>query len=360
MINVAEGWVGSGRFANIEGKDLRPIPDPLLPDSVLVSTRGQAEAYYLKGWDGQSWILKKFLPGKRPDEQYIRAIGGLVPRRPGLESGYERTILTSASLSAAGYYTPEFAAWIENSILMPVVGGIGWADLADSIRDGTQTLTVEQRLSLCRNLSETVRRLESKGLSHRDLSSTNILLDLTGPQVNLIDWDSLYHKTLSMPSNTTWGTPGYIAPFVKTNGVEDPQVSWAPHSDRFSLGVLNAEFLGLDSGSSITGDGGAFEQSELYDRGGPKLDRLLEQVEIICPRARVLFERCLNASSFDRCPAPAQWIAAARGEADGSPFRIGAGQQFAFVKLDRSLFVALDKSAFIDLNSDAFSKRPIG
>jgi serine/threonine protein kinase len=352
MSDVAQNWATSGRFANVDGKDLIPRPNPALPGSVLRTVMGQAEAYYLTDSNGGSWILKRFLPGKRPDEQYILSIKDLIPARPGLECGYERSVLNPLSATAAGYHTPEFAAWIDTSVLMPMVSGLGWAEMADLLRDGTTTLTIEQRLWLCTDLSETVRRLESSGLSHRDLSSTNILVDLPGLKVNLIDWDSLYHKTLSMPTNTTWGTPGYIAPFVRVNGGDDPRVSWRPHSDRFSLAVLNVEFLSVDAGSPMTGDGGAFEQDELYARGGPKIDRLLDQVQLICPKASVLFQRCLRASNFDKCPSPAQWLAAVRS---GNGVRAGildTDARYPFVKFDESLLVRL--------NEDAFFKPPIG
>ena len=132
---------------------------------------------------------------------------------------------------------------IENTILMPLVRGSDWANVADKVRAGKINLTSEQRLLLCRNLSEKVSILERSNVSHRDLSSTNVFVDTNTWNVHLIDWDSIFHSSLTFPPNTTFGTNGYVAPFVRVNGSEDPHIRWRCGADRFSLAVLNVEFL---------------------------------------------------------------------------------------------------------------------
>lgn len=359
MIDVVQEWLQSGRPAFVNGLELVPRPVPGLPGVPLVASMGQAQAYYLREATNSLWILKKFLPGRSPDVNYIRAIQALIPNKPGLESGYERRVLAPTDVSGAGYHTTDFADWLENTILMRMVSGDSWANLADTIRDGSRSFTVDERVSLCRKLSEKIQYLEQCDLSHRDLSSTNVFVDWRTLEVHLIDWDSLYHSTLTMPQNTTFGTTGYIAPFVKVNGTEVPQVSWTVRSDRFGLAMLNAEFLSLDTGSPLTGDGGAFDQDEIYSRGGPGIAAICDKVRVSCPAAVPLIERSLSASKFDECPGPGEWSRAVTVRTSTRAVTpVGPGRQ-PLVRLNRDAFVKLDKSAFVKVDREAFARPPV-
>jgi serine/threonine protein kinase len=304
---VPEQWLASNRRIAIEGIELLPQENTLFKGNPLIVARGQAQAFYLHDKSGRVWILKKFLPGRNPDVRYIEAIQSLIPEYSGFESGNQRRVLTHASVAASSSASSDFLSWIENTILMPKVQGSDWARIADRVRDGTINLTLEQRLLLCKNLSEKIRLLEMHNLSHRDLSSTNIFIDTNTWDLHLIDWDSLYHPTLTCPPNTTFGTNGYVAPFVKMNGVEDPQLSWTHGADRFSLAVLNVEFLSVDRDSPLTGDGGLLDQEEIYNLGGSGLNKLYAGLQQDFPAAYVLFERALHATSFGHCPGPEEW-----------------------------------------------------
>ena len=305
--DVAQAWLLSGKHVSIEGIGLLPKENTYLPKGTpLAVARGQAQAFHLCDTLNRVWILKKFLPGRNPDAQYIGAIQALVPRHTGFESGYLRKVLTSTSVNGAGLPSG-FPQWIENTILMPLVRGSDWAHIADMVRDGKLNLTPEQRLTMCRSLSEKIRILEINDLSHRDLSSTNIFIDTKTWDVHLIDWDSLYHPTLTRPPNTTFGTGGYVAPFVKVGGVEDPRISWARNSDRFSMGVLCVEFLCVGLNSSVTGDGGLLDQDEIYNGSGSGISRILTTLGRSFPNALALFERSLRAGSFGECPGPDEW-----------------------------------------------------
>jgi serine/threonine protein kinase len=354
MKDVVEEWLRSGQPAFIEGLELMPRAIQGLASAPLVAAMGQAQAYYLREANNDLWILKKFLSGRSPDVSYIRAIQALIPNKPGLESGFERKVLSPASVSSQGYYAQDFANWLENAILMPMVRGCSWATLADTVRDGSQTVTKDERLSLCRELSEKVRYLEQVHLSHRDLSSTNVFVNLQQLEVHLIDWDSLYHSALTMPQNTTFGTTGYIAPFVKLNGVDMPQVSWVACSDRFSLAILNAEFLSLDIGSPLTGDGGAFDQNEIYKRGGQKTTVILDKIKVDYPKAFQLIERSLNATKFDECPSPDEWIRAVSNKASAKAMMPVPGVRQDFISVNRDAFVRLNTSAFVKADQTAF------
>jgi serine/threonine protein kinase len=271
--------------------------------------RGQATAYVLADRQNRGWILKKFLPGRDPEVAYIRAIRGLVPNETGFESGSQRRILTSHAVGR-GFGTPEFTEWVEKTILMPRVGGMDWVDLGDRLRDGTTTLSEDARAAICRSLVSLVRALERVGISHRDLSITNVFIVPATWTVHLIDWDALYHSSLALPSNTTVGTPGYTAPFVMTAAGEDARKSWCPHADRFAMALLCAEFLMLDRGSGLTHDGGLFEQSDLYARRGQTIRQMLLALTARYPAVGRLLDRALHAETFADCPSPDEWLAA--------------------------------------------------
>jgi len=312
LSDVAQSWLLSNQHASIEGIDLRPTENSLLKGNPLVIARGQAQAYFLYDSSKRVWILKKFLPGRKPDAQYLNAIQALIPHEPGFESGYQRRVIYALGASHGSYNTADFAAWIEGTILMPFVVGSDWAYIADQIRAGNIELDFEQRLSLCRSLSTKIQTLEQNGLAHRDLSSTNIFIDTKAWEIHLIDWDSLYQSTLSIPTNTTFGTNGYVAPFVRVNGVEDAKFTWRNNADRFSMTILNCEFLCMDRNSPITGDGGFFEQEEIHQGGGSGIAKIVATLEKSLPPAAPLLRSVLQAKGFDDCPAPADWLGLAR------------------------------------------------
>lgn len=305
-----EEWLLSHKAALLDGIVLTLIPHPLLRNAPLSVARGQAWAYFLTDGSKQPWILKKFLPGREPDVVYIRAIRSLVPASLGFESGHQRRVLSKSSVGK-GYQPPGFADWIENTILMPRIGGSDWLTLADAVRSGNDTLTLEQRIAMCTSLVRRVQELEAHGISHRDLSLTNVFVDPSTWEIHFIDWDALYHASLAMPDNTTIGTGGYTSPIAKTSAGEDAARTWCPHADRFAMAILCAEFLLIERGSVLANDGGMCEQAELYARRGPGLDAMLVALTWrFAPVAR-LAQRALAAKSFDECPSPAEWLACA-------------------------------------------------
>lgn len=362
MIDVAEAWLKSREYAEIAGRKLRPLESQFkgMPQT---SVRGQAQAFYLRDDKNIDWILKKFLPAKTPDSTYIKSIQSLIPRRPGFQSGYMRTILSKSDVSTSGFFNADFASWIENTVLMARIKCADWSVMADRIRGGV-TLTKDERIGLCRSLSENISLLESNDLSHRDLSVTNVFVDVQNLLVHLIDWDCVFHPSLSMPRNTTFGTEGYIAPFVKKSGTPDPHLTWRPRADRFSMAILNSEFLSMDVGTQLRNDGGMFEQSELFNRGGPETSRIISDLQKKFPGAAILLEKALQAQSFDDCPSPSEWLALgnpiqmpslnpASTHASGTTSWPNAAAPQAnpnsFALLDEAAFAQLDRGSFVPL-----------
>lgn len=306
---VIEQWLTSGKPACILGKPLRPRVHPRLGNVPLSAKRGQAEAFYMHADNSEECILKKFHPRMAPDRAYLEAVRSVLPDSPAFACGKERHVLSPGALQKAPqhYYSSDLAAWVDNVVLMPRIAGVDWAGVAEEVRSGSLDLPQERRVQLCRALSEVVREMERKGCAHRDLSSGNVFIETSTWALILIDWDSAYHRGLTMPENTTCGTAGYTAPFAWDRGQLDACRTWHPHGDRFSLAILGAEFLCVSPDSPLTGEGGMFEQDEICRRSGPGIKSLTAQLNGQFPGAALLLERALRAGSYDECPAPEEW-----------------------------------------------------
>lgn len=302
-----QNWLGSGEYALLDNIALLPRSSGSSSTEPMAIESEEGFAYFLIDKVGRGWILKKFVAGQEPDRFYVDAIQALIPRMPGFESGFGRKILRSASVSRAAFCNGEFRAWIDGTVLMPQVVSPTWCEMADSISDGSVGLSTVQRLLLCCRLSKMVGCLESAGIAHRDLSSRNILIDLLNLELHFIDWDNLYHDTLTMQCHATFGTNGYIAPFVTVNGVQDVQSTWREKSDRFALAVLNCELLAVRAGSLIVEDGGLLKQNDIDNRSGATLFNVRDGLSHTFPGAVKFLDASLNASSFPECPSPTDW-----------------------------------------------------
>lgn len=313
MTDVAAAWLKKKEYAVLSGHRLRPIENQFLQGEPLFIRRGHSQAFYLKDNNNLHWVLKKFSPGKTPSSAHLGVIKTLIPQSPGFETGYLRQVLTKEDVSTSGFFSDEYVSWIDNTILMSRISQPDWASLIDKARTGLLIQPNDERLVLCRNLSHKIKILEDNHVSHRNLSRTSVFVDTRDQSIHLINWDEIFHPTLAIPPNRTIGTWGYIAPFMNKSGTPDPLISWGPHADRFSLAILNSEFLGLRADSPIHGDGGLFNQDELFARSGEGIEQILKTLRKTFPGADVLLKRALDARSFDECPSPAEWLAFSGG-----------------------------------------------
>ncbi len=304
-------WLHSGKAVVIAGHNVRPRMHPVFPEMPLSIVRGQAEAFFTTDDTGSEWIIKKFHPGRSPEPTYLQRVGSLLPQGDAFDSGTRRVILGPAD--TVGVRPGRLAAWLDGTILMPRVSGLDWAGLADQIRSGQVSLDVRQRGHLGAALIAAVGSLESAGCAHRDLSCSNVYFEPDRLALSLIDWDGLYHSSLTMPDNTTCGTPGYVPPFVATSEGLDATKTWGPTADRFALAVILVEILAMERGSPLAEDGGLFDQRDLDRRAGASIRAATDAIRGRHPLAVALFQRALSADDNIACPAPDEWLGALPG-----------------------------------------------
>ena len=222
----------SGRTVRVCGLDLRPIPSPYLDGAPLCIQKGQGTIVFLEQVpQGHTWLLKTFTPGRRPTDKYLLAVEGCLPGTAAVLTCTQRRILTRGhvDLRASSYRNPALADLVAGAILMPKVPGTPWGSVADDLRDGTQQMPFSERIRLGLALARCIDLLEAGQCSHRDLSGTNVFVDEEG-RVWLIDFDCLYHPDLPFQANTTVGTMGYVAPFLKVTSHrgKNPPWPWVP------------------------------------------------------------------------------------------------------------------------------------
>lgn len=309
--DVVDNWLKKAKPARIANLAVRPLEHPSMKGVSLSVQRGQAEVFPLVADDGSRWLLKKFHRQRSLDRCYLESIGSLLPAGAAFVCGSGRRILDRKGIqkTPSHFYSAALADWLDETVLMPASSGRDWASIADDLRDGSLTLDMTQRVQLCRSLSRTVQLLESAGCSHRDLSSGNVFITPVSLEVCLIDFDSLFHPTLTMPAATTCGTSGYTPPFAWRHGQPDAAATWCPGADRYSLSLLDVEFLVVRPGSPITNEGGIFDQEQLRSRRGEGLARIRCELSSIAPAAVPLIEATLRSASCSECPAPDEWLA---------------------------------------------------
>lgn len=118
--DAVRNWFRSGKYAQVNGTRLRPVPHPLINDEVLSMQKGQAECLCLVADNGGKFILKKFHRGKELDLNYLVSASRLLPRTDGFIAGTQRQILSPDKLVKASkcYYAKGLAAFLKDTILM--------------------------------------------------------------------------------------------------------------------------------------------------------------------------------------------------------------------------------------------------
>lgn len=307
---IIRDWLRDGRPALIAGRRMRPCEHPMFAGTPMLVQRGQGTAVFLESDDGQQWLIKKFLSGRQPDRNYLHGVCHVLPAHPAFRSGSVRIVLQADSIQSCRgcFHKDLLRGWIHDSLLIPRQVGMDWAAVADNIRNGDVRWDAGLRIQLCRQLAAMTQLLESADCSHRDFSCGNVFIDPTSWILALIDFDSLFHSSLTMPNGTTVGSDGYTAPFTWNHHGPVACRSWCEHADRFALSILCAEFLIMDVGAPLCVDGGLFAQEDLCRQRGVTIDRALDRLTPQFTGADRLLNAAIHSRRFEDCPAPAEWI----------------------------------------------------
>jgi serine/threonine protein kinase len=313
-MDVASDWLESGEAARICGLDLRPLPNSVLAGRPQSITKGQATVFFLEQVpQGNVWLLKIFSPGRRPTDDYLRAVSSCLPGGAGFFTCTQRRLLAREYLDVrrSTYTNIALVDLIDGAVLMPKVPGSTWASIADDLRDGTLVLSTAERLQMCINLAGCVCTLEAGQCCHRDISHTNVFFDQDG-RAYLIDWDCLYHPQLTFQPNTTVGTMGCIAPFIRAcDGNADPALSWCAYSDRFALAVLITEILLVGRETPLPHeDGTLFSQAQIDSAGNDFVTDQIQKLKKLSKPCGYLLQQAFSSSNFSECPSPCDWVSA--------------------------------------------------
>ncbi|MBA3484324.1 MAG: protein kinase, partial [Pirellulales bacterium] len=162
--------------------------------------------------------------------------------------------------------------------VMELVRGVPLTDFCDKNR-----LTVGERLELFNTVCHAVQHAHQKGIIHRDVKPTNVLVTLHdgAPVAKLIDFgvakatgQRLTEKTLFTGFAQMVGTPLYMSP----EQAEMSGLDIDTRSDIYSLGVMLYELL---TGTT------PFDQERLRTAGCDEVRRIIREEEPDRPSARI-------------------------------------------------------------------------
>jgi WD40 repeat protein/serine/threonine protein kinase len=193
--------------------------------------------------------------------------------------------------------------------VMELVRGVGIIQFCDENR-----LTPRERLELFVHVCQAVQHAHQKGIIHRDLKATNILVTLHDgvPVVKVIDFgvakaigQQLTDKTIYTRFAQMIGTPMYMSP----EQAEMSGLDIDTRSDIYALGVLLYELL---TGAT------PFDKERLRTATYDEIRRIVREEEPPRPSQRIstLLAESLTAVSAQRKTDPKRLSQLCRGELD--------------------------------------------
>jgi len=162
--------------------------------------------------------------------------------------------------------------------VMELVKGLPITEFCD-----TNHLTTQERLDLFISVCQAVHHAHQKGIIHRDIKPTNIMITLHDgkPAVKVIDFgiakavnQQLTEKTVFTRYSQMIGTPEYMSP----EQAEMSGLDIDTRTDVFSLGVLLYELL-----TGVT----PFDSEYLLSKGYGELQRIIREEEPVKPSTKI-------------------------------------------------------------------------
>lgn len=193
--------------------------------------------------------------------------------------------------------------------VMELVKGLPITEFCDQ-----NQLTSEARLNLFTATCQAIQHAHQKGVIHRDIKPTNVLVSVYDdePVVKVIDFGiakatqhELTEKTLFTQFQQLIGSPAYMSPEQAQWGGRDVDT----RSDVYSLGVLLYELL---TGST------PFDAKELAEAGYQEMQRRIREDEPIKPSTKLGTIGVASQSSLakHRATAPEQLTSFVKGDLD--------------------------------------------
>jgi serine/threonine protein kinase/tetratricopeptide (TPR) repeat protein len=191
--------------------------------------------------------------------------------------------------------------------VMELVKGIPITQYCDEHRIG-----LRQRLELFIPICQAVQHAHQKGIIHRDIKPTNVLVTMHDdkPVPKVIDFgiakatqSRLTEKTVFTELRQMIGTPEYMSP----EQAEMTGLDIDTRSDIYSLGVLLYELL---TGAT------PFDPRELRSRAYAEIQRIIREVEPPRPSTRLSTIEALPSVAAQRGVEPQKLHALLRGELD--------------------------------------------
>jgi WD40 repeat protein/serine/threonine protein kinase len=192
--------------------------------------------------------------------------------------------------------------------VMDLVKGVPVTDYCDQCR-----LTTRERLDLFLSVCQAVQHAHQKGVIHRDIKPTNVLVAIQDgqPMVKVIDFgvakainQRLGEHTLVTGFHQLIGTPLYMSP----EQAEMSPLDVDTRADIYGLGVLLYELL---TGST------PFEKERLSQAGYDEMCRIIREEEPTRPSARLsTLKDQLTTVAAQRRTEPRQLLRTIQGELD--------------------------------------------
>jgi serine/threonine protein kinase len=293
-----DAWLG--REIPLAGGPYRIVPENAfdVAEEMAFARQGRkARVFKLRGPDGEPYALKTFYRGFSLPEyvlitQALRAFGDIGGLR-----ACQRRVVDENEAQAIGEPGLTYA------VLMPWIEGVAWAGVVE----GRFPLAARTCLALATQTAGILALLEARGLVHADISSSNVFVTNaeSGPTVELIDVEDMYHDSFSPLPYIPDGSPGYAHPRNQGRGCRNR------HGDRFAGAILLTEMLTWHDPAvrQSTADISVFEQVELC-RSGPKYDLVRGVLQTHSDEVATLFERVWDSLGPSGCPRLAEWATA--------------------------------------------------
>jgi WD40 repeat protein/serine/threonine protein kinase len=283
--------------------DHRPTDDP----GLILAGRYKLIEPIGEGGMGSVWMAQQIEPVKRPVA--VKLI------KAGMDSGAVLARFEAERQALAMMDHPNIAKVLDAGMsgdgrpffVMELVKGVPITQFCDA-----RKLTPRERLELFVPVCQAIQHAHQKGIIHRDIKPTNVLVALYDdrPVPKVIDFgvakaagQPLTDRTLMTGFGSVVGTPEYMSPEQASFNQMDVDT----RSDVYSLGVLLYELL---TGSP------PHPRKELEKAGLLEILRVIREIEPPRPSARLSTSHTLASLAAVRGIEPARLTRLVRGELD--------------------------------------------